>query len=201
MTQSAVRKALLKQRRALSPRERQTASDNLATRVCNTAPFRYSRRLAFYIANDGEIDPAMCLDIADACGKQCFLPVIHPLKFNRLYFARYRRGDALQINRYGIPEPDLGRALLIPAWSLDIIFLPLAAFDSQCHRIGMGGGYYDRTLAFKRRTSRASPLLIGLAYQFQQVDTIIPHAWDIPLNAVITDGDIFISPPRAKLNH
>lgn len=197
MNQSTLRKAIREQRRSLTPRKEHQAANQLVSQASRLDCFRYAKRVAFYLANDGEIDPALLLALAQAAGKNCYLPVLHPLKHNRLYFAAYRTGTRMTTNRYGIPEPDLAKNPIIPAWTLDIIFLPLAAFDSQCHRIGMGGGFYDRTLAFKHRTQKTRPLLIGLAYHFQQVDNIAANPWDIPLDAVVTDEGYFYN-PRVK---
>lgn len=197
MNQSALRQAIRKQRRELTPGEQRAAAHRLVSQVCRLACFKYARRLAFYLANDGEIDPALLLALAQAAGKACYLPVLHPLKYNRLYFAAYDSNSKLTTNRYGIPEPDLAKTRSTPAWTLDIIFLPLTGFDSQCHRLGMGKGFYDRTLAFKHKAKKTRPLLIGLAYDFQQVDCITPNPWDIPLDAVVTDKGFFYN-PRVK---
>jgi len=162
----------------------------MATRLSRLTQFQYSRRIAFYLGNDGEIDPAPLLSLAQAAGKACYLPVLHPLKFNRLHFARYQSEEQLEPNRFGIPEPSLKRAKIAPAWALDLILLPLVAFDKKGHRMGMGGGFYDRTLAFAQKNKQHCPQLIGLAHSFQQVENIEANHWDIPMNAIITEQGV-----------
>jgi 5-formyltetrahydrofolate cyclo-ligase len=104
-------------------------------------------------------------------------------------------------NVFGIPEPE-GCKNTFPAAGLDLVLAPLVAFDSQCHRIGMGGGYYDRTFAFlntqKEKRGLASvdegelkdlsqPFLMGVAHVCQQVDVIQPESWDVTLDGICTD--------------
>lgn len=182
-----IRQQLRQQRGALSSRQQQRAAENLATQLTRLPIFRYSKRIGCYLANDGEIDPAIVLAIAEAAGKSCFLPVLHPLKVNRLHFARCRPGDTMKPNRFGIPEPSLSTAQLSPPWSLDLILLPLVAFDTQGNRLGMGGGFYDHTLTFTSNHRRGRPRLLGLAHSFQQVDNIQPKSWDIRLQGIITE--------------
>ncbi|MCB1668112.1 MAG: 5-formyltetrahydrofolate cyclo-ligase [Porticoccaceae bacterium] len=194
MSSHTIRQQLRRQRSLLSARQQTKASSSLTRNLARLPVFRQSRRIAFYLANNGEIDPFQAIEDACAAGKKCYLPVLHPLKFNRLYFARYRPGQRLHRNRFGIPEPRIGSAQRVAPWSLDLILLPLVAFDSQCNRIGMGGGFYDRTLAFTRHRS-GGPKLVGLAHSFQQVKHIETENWDIPLNCVVTEtGTIAANP-------
>src|SRR5690606_17806228 len=97
-------------------------------------------------------------------------------------------------NRFGIPEPVIdGGALLEPA-ALDLVVVPLVGFDARCHRLGMGGGWYDRSFAF-RHARPAPPLLAGAGFAFQQVDGELPReAWDVQLDAVCTDHSTLFRP-------
>ena len=89
----------------------------------------------------------------------------------------------MTVNQFGIAEPKLDCSKVCPVQSLDIIFTPLVAFDSSGNRLGMGGGFYDRTLA---ACKARGPALVGLAHQCQQSDAL-PHApWDVPLHAIAT---------------
>lgn len=189
MSTAAIRKELRNRRRALSPRQQQQAAESLLKLVARQPFFLRAERLAFYLANDGEIDPAPLLKLAQAAGKQVYLPVLHPLQFNRLYFARYDNHSSLRSNRFGIPEPDLRTAQCAAPWTLDCIFLPLVGFDQYGSRIGMGGGFYDRTLAFTRKNT-AKTRLIGLAHSCQQVDKIARADWDIPLDLIATETQL-----------
>jgi len=185
----AVRRLMRKRRRLITPHEQVEAGKKLAKRLSVLPCFRNSKRIAFYVARDGEIDPGFAMNIAETMGKECYLPVLHPLKQNRLYFGRYRSGDPLAINRFGINEPYLRGAKITPAFALDLILLPLVAFDRSCNRIGMGGGFYDRTLRLQQCFTR----LVGLAQSCQETDSISKQPWDIPLQAVVTEKIVIYS--------
>ena len=74
------------------------------------------------------------------------------------------------------------------------MIVPLVAFDSNCNRLGMGGGYYDRALAFKQTLSEThSPLLIGLAYELQKVNALEINSWDIPMDGIISETKTYLS--------
>jgi len=150
--------------------------------------FRNSRRIGLYLANDGEMDPLPLLLRARAMRKRCYLPVLDTLGSNRLWFAPYRPGDALQTNRFGIPEPARGARGRVRAGALDLVLAPLVAFDHHGHRLGMGGGYYDRSLAFLRhRRVWRRPRLYGLAFEFQRVDRLHANTWDVALDGCFSD--------------
>lgn len=183
------RRELRRQRRALSYPQQQQAAEQLTTWLTSLDLFRYARRIAFYLTSDGEIDPSPARAIAEAAGKRCYLPVLHPLKLNRLYFARHQTGQALRRNRYGIAEPALATSALAPAWALDLVLLPLVGFDRNGTRLGMGAGYYDRTLAFRKRSTSCTPRLLGLAHSLQELDNIPRQPWDIPLDGIVTDRE------------
>ena len=187
-------------RRRLGAREQGLAAEGLLGVVSRLPEFQFAGRVALYLANGGELDPAPLKHLAEAAGKTCCLPVLHPLKFNRLYFVEHRQGEALVQNHFGISEPTLHLKRIVPAWSLQIIFVPLVAFDRRGNRIGMGGGYYDRSLAFTRRQPGRNPLLIGLAHSFQEVDQLETAAWDIPLYGIATERGFIRANPRPTRN-
>lgn len=160
--------------------------------------FRRARRIAAYWPADGELDPGPSLALAGCPDRRTFLPVLRPDRSSRLWFFPYAPGDPLQPNRFGIPEPRRGRGGALPPWSLDLILVPLVGFDADCNRLGMGGGFYDRTLAFLRhRLHWHRPRLIGLAHECQQVNRLEPRPWDVPLDAVATERTIY----HRCLNH
>ena len=103
-----------------------------------------------------------------------------------LRFAPWRAGDPLVTNRYGIPEPDIEPASALDAHAMALVVTPLVGFDAQGHRLGMGGGWYDRTLAFRRDAAAAPPWLVGAAFDMQQVDALPIESWDVPLDLVCT---------------
>lgn len=124
--------------------------------------------------------------------KQCYLPVLDPLGSNRLWFAPLFPGASLRPNRFGIPEPNVAARHLVSARHLDLLLLPLVAFDHLGNRLGMGGGFYDRSLAYiKHRHQWRRPHLYGVAHQFQCVPLLQQASWDIPLNGIVTDQRIY----------
>ncbi len=107
-------------------------------------------------------------------------------------FHRHAPGQTLRSNTFNIPEPNALRRRQIDPARLDMMLLPLVGFDRRGNRLGMGGGYYDRALAFKQRRNAANtPLLIGLAHHLQEVERLPIQHWDIPLDWVATDREIF----------
>ncbi len=192
----AIRRAMKARRLALPPRIRREAGRLLALHFAKTPLFRRSRRIAFYLPHRGEIDPTPLMEKARRMGKEVYLPVLHPMRGRPMAFAPH--GGRMVKNRFGIPEPDVPPRLWLSARHLDLILLPLVAFDAQGHRLGMGGGFYDRTLAFlHRRTRWHRPRLVGLAYSFQEVEALPAHPWDVPLDGVATERGIMWFQPAA----
>jgi len=182
-------------RRALTPREQRQAAERLARHLTTLPDFVRSRHIALYWPNDGEVDPRPLAQRAWQAGKECYLPVLHPFEGRLLWFARWRPDTPLHPNRFGIPEPDpMGE----PRWRapyLNLVLLPLVAFDRAGGRLGMGGGFYDRTFAFKNGgPGTIGPSLVGLAHACQEVPQLVRDSWDIPLNAVVTDRGLVRAP-------
>jgi 5-formyltetrahydrofolate cyclo-ligase len=183
-----LRRNMRARRCALSAREQRASSEAMADRLVLSPLFLRSRRIAAYLCADGEMDPSPLLACAMAMGKRCFLPVLRAHPQRTLWFCEYRPGDPLLLNRFGIAEPSVRRRAPIPPWGLDLVLLPLVAFDGEGNRLGMGGGYYDRTFAYlHHRQLWRSPQLIGLAHDFQRVDRLPAQHWDVPLQGVATD--------------
>jgi 5-formyltetrahydrofolate cyclo-ligase len=181
-----LRKELRRRRRALSTAQQKFASRQLYRRLVTSPLFRFSRRIAFTMAADGEIDPALLLATAQRRSKECYLPVLNPLGEPRLRFKRWRKGEALRTNFYGIAEPRHGR--FCSPRALSLVLLPLVGFDAGGNRLGMGKGYYDRTFAFRRRSRGRRPVMLGLAHECQKVDSLAVEAWDLPLDGIVTDA-------------
>ena len=189
MDTAKTRKLLRSQRRELSAKQQLIMADQITDNLCSQSFFLRAKRVGIYLANEGEVNPSIIYDICQKSGKQLFLPVIHPFKQNRLHFARVKPNSALVGNRFGILEPCIKSATLSPPWSLDLILMPLVGFDSQGNRLGMGGGFYDRTFAFTAKKPGPSPKLIGLAYSFQELQEIKPQPWDIPVSGIVTEKE------------
>jgi 5-formyltetrahydrofolate cyclo-ligase len=131
-----------------------------------------------------EVDLDGFIRIAWACGKKLFAPRI--LRKHEMFFVELGPDSPVVRNRYGIWESPNGHARA--ARTLDWILVPMVAFDADMHRIGMGGGYYDRALAFARHTQSAKlPRLTGVAFACQEVAAISANPWDIGVSRVYTE--------------
>lgn len=148
-----------------------------------------SRRLALYLPVSGELDCTPVISTAWRRGREVFLPV---LAGTELRFAPFAPDSQLHDNRFGIPEPACSADEWRSAREMDVIFAPLVGFDASGYRLGMGGGYYDRTLAFLAlRANFRRPHFIGLAYAFQQISAVPHQKHDVQLEAVVTDAGCF----------
>ena len=190
---SDLRQNLRAQRRALSAEEQCLAARRLAVNVAGTRLFLTSRRIACYLPNDGEIDTAAVIEHIHRLRKNCYLPVLSRLLHDRLWFAEATPKTKFVANRFGIPEPVVKSRDLIRAQEIDLILMPLVGFDDRGHRLGMGGGFYDRSLEFLRhRHCWRKPHLLGIAYDFQRVNGLTADPWDVPLQGVITDQAVYL---------
>jgi|TARA_Y100000310_G_scaffold328621_1_gene397030 5-formyltetrahydrofolate cyclo-ligase len=199
-TQKKTRSVYRRKRRALSALQQRTAAWRLATVLIKEPVFQRSRRIAFYVASDGEIDPSHLLHAASSMGKHCFLPVLKPwmttTNRERLWFFRYAPGDPLCLNRYGIPEPVPRSSKRVSASALDLVLLPLVAFDACGTRLGMGKGYYDQTFSFtESRTAWHRPRLMGLAHECQLAERLDANSWDVRMNGTATDQGVYACGP------
>ncbi len=187
----------------MTPAERHHASLDAVQRIAASALFRASRHIALYLPNDGELDLTPLLQLAWSAHKQCYLPVLHPARNNRLWFLPYDAQTPLVPNRFGIPEPHArGPRQARRPWLMDLILAPLVAFDAQGRRLGMGGGYYDRTLAYlHHRTRWRKPHLLGTAYDFQEVDALPGAPWDVPLDGVLTPAALRLFARQHQAQH
>lgn len=192
LDRTQLRKEMRGRRRALGPAQRTKAGQRVAAAMTDSHWFRNSRHIAFYLPNDGELDLRPLLGHAEAMGKTCYLPVLSIPFHNHLWFMPYRSGARLQRNRFGIPEPAIAnQAQARKPWTLDLLLAPLVAFDARGNRLGMGGGFYDRTLAFLRcREHWHKPRVVGTAYAFQEVDALPAQPWDVPLDAIVTEDGL-----------
>jgi 5-formyltetrahydrofolate cyclo-ligase len=173
------------QRRDLSKSARTAMSEALARHVRKSLRIRRARRIACYLSNDGEVDLGPALDVMRANGTQVLLPALHG---GALWFLPYGGDTALVPNRFGIPEPAVPARTRCRARDLDLVLMPLVAFDATGNRLGMGGGFYDRTFSYLRnRVVWHKPLLIGVAYEFQRLESLPARPWDVPLHGVVTE--------------
>jgi 5-formyltetrahydrofolate cyclo-ligase len=185
---TTLRTDLRAHRASLTPQAQQHAANRLLIHISACRQFRASKHIAGYIANDGEIDPFPIIEKIWRLNKYCYLPVVPRPDQGHLWFAPFTPETPLTLNRYGIPEPDVKQKYWVRAQLLDLMMLPLVGFDLNGNRIGMGAGFYDRSLAFLNyRQYWKHPHVIGLAHDCQRVDNIKSDNWDIPLEAIATD--------------
>jgi 5-formyltetrahydrofolate cyclo-ligase len=179
-SRAAVRRRYRAARRALSRSEQEQHAEAVARRFVATRVMLTFTRFAVYAPSDGELDPSPIADRLLAMNKIVALPVVE--RARQLNFYRYDLDARIVRNRFDIPEPDTGSATLVPTAILDVVLVPLVAFDDEGRRLGRGGGYYDATFGARRRA-----LLIGLAHELQHHHGLIHQKWDVPLDAVITE--------------
>ncbi len=180
-----LRSTIRRRRAALTPAEIQDVSARVAYHLWRLPPLARARRIAGYIAVGGEIDCAAFLAEAAGRGRQTYLPVLHAKK---LLFAPARGPGPLISNRFGIPEPGPEAGPCLRGRDLDVVLAPLVAYDDRGHRIGMGGGFYDRSFSFLRHRGQwRRPLMVGLAYRFQRVELIAVRDWDVSLHVVVNE--------------
>lgn len=185
----SLRRTLRAHRGALSMVAQKKAAKALVRRLTALPALKKAQRIALYWPVDGEIDTRPLHHHARMTNQKFYLPVLRKFPANTLVFARWHAGKALHHNRFDIPEP-VGRPVF-SARHMDVILLPLTGFDARRNRLGMGGGFYDQTLAFKNRGALQKPLLIGVAHHCQQVSALTSAPWDVPLDIVVTDRNTF----------
>lgn len=176
MDKSVLRKSMLAERAKLTSQQQAQAAEAFTMKALAFLADKHYQTIAGYYPFRNELNILPLLEILRLKGKTILLPRT-PTTPAPLTFHRYH-DDILEEGKYSIRQPNADS----PVESPDILLVPLVAFDTDYHRLGYGGGYYDRTLA------SLSPrlLTIGCAYNFQQVDTLQPEAHDEKLDKVIS---------------
>ena len=177
-----LRQQIRKTRANLTALQQQQAEDSITQQALALIEERNAQHIALYISFDGEISTEKLIKILWVQGKQVYLPVLHPFNPNHLLFLRYLPDTPMCQNKFGIWEPKLNVQNVLPLDKLDILFTPLVGFDKQGNRLGMGGGFYDRTL---QHWQKYSFIPVGLAHQCQQVEQLPTEAWDVPLHQIL----------------
>jgi 5-formyltetrahydrofolate cyclo-ligase len=181
----ALRSSLRAKRRAVTPELRAKAARQVARNVDRVFRLRPGLRVAIYASFREELDSAPLIALARRRGCRIFLPRIDTRTIS-MKFVEALAGARETTNHLGIVEPQ-GTQPIKARW-LDLVLLPLVGFDARGMRLGMGGGYYDRTFAYRNRhVAWRGPRLVGVAYSFQQVSSIGREWHDVPLDAVVTE--------------
>ena len=189
MTQATNAKAQLRKRglharRLLDDQARIRASQIIAERIVHSHEFMACKTIACYLPCYDEVDPSYIIERAWRANKRIFAPVI--ANNQNMFFRQLLPDTQIEKNRFDLWEPASGQT--IRAKRIDVVITPVVAFDNRRNRIGMGGAYFDRCFSFlKNRQHWLHPKLIGVAFDCQKVEKIVPNHWDIRLYSVITE--------------
>ena len=183
-----IRKIIRQRRRALTAEQQENFSVAAAARMMAYPPVVMAHTVALFLSFDGELDTQPLIEQLWRSGKRVYLPVLHPFSPGNLLFLQYHPHSELVINRLKIQEPKLDVRDVLPLAQLDVLITPLVAFDSQGQRLGMGGGFYDRTL---QNWQQYGLQPVGYAHDCQHVDVLPVQEWDIPLPAVVTPSTLW----------
>ena len=178
-----LRAKIRKRRLALLSQTQAHASNQLTLQLTKHPKIQSAQTIGLYLANDGELDPMPFIKWCWQHNKQVYLPVLHPFCSGHLLFLLFEKNSVMVKNIYGIEEPVLNVTKVCPLNQLNVLCTPLVAFDASGARLGMGGGFYDRTLA---NWQKHQVYPIGIAHDCQQVDAIPVKHWDVPLPEIIT---------------
>lgn len=179
----SLRQQLKQQRTQLSTKEVFTESQKIVQQVAQSDVFKRANKIGVYHSVRGEADPSE-LQTPD---KQFYLPVLSKDTSEGLVFLEIDSDTVFTDNKFAIPEPVYDESKVVSGTALDLVIVPLLGFDVSGHRLGMGGGFYDRCFAFKKQ-GICTPTLMGFAYDFQELDSIDTEHWDVDLDMVATQS-------------
>jgi len=203
LNKQTIRHHITQQRKQLSKEQQQQRSQQTANHLYQSTCFMQAKHIAYYLPIAGEADPTSLQKRTKSIAslhthnteRTFYLPIVAQYGENSLLFAKVDKNTNYKKNKYGIKEPIYHPKDLRAADQLDLVITPLVGFDQQGNRLGMGGGYYDRTFAFKNQNNtnaQKKPILIGYAYDFQQIDRLQAEDWDIPLDGIVTESGILL---------
>lgn len=193
----------MNERRAqLDPADRLQAARGACERLLAMAELeevvRRAGCVAGFLAVRSELDPATALEEVRRRGARVVYPRVANDRQPRLCFHAVDASE-LRAGRFGIPEPPIDSAE-VPVEDIDLMIVPGLAFDAAGRRLGFGGGYYDEVLSLRSGAARRGPdagvelagprLVVGLAYDFQVVDTCPAEPHDQPIDCVVTESRV-----------
>lgn len=185
VTQKTFRRNALRARREMTVEKRAHASKIICDKVTSSREFRAAKLIACYLPMPDEVDTQKIIERAWRANKRIFVPITR--KSGKMFFREIRPNSTLSSNQMAIWEPDSGE--LISPRALQLVITPTVAYDDCNHRIGMGGGYYDRCFSFLRhRNQWLLPKLLGVAFKCQKIDEISPNIWDLRLYRTIDES-------------
>lgn len=191
LNKKILRRVIRQKRQNLSALAQKRASLELLRHIKRSQVLLKHRYIALYLGNDGELNPEILIKLLFAYKKQVYLPVMHPISNNKLCFSQITPATRFKKNRFNILEPVFKPKNCLRQQFLSLVFMPLVAFDHRGNRMGMGGGFYDRSFAYKLKKRRDRPALMGVAHAFQQQESLPVEPWDVPLDGIFTDKQFY----------
>lgn len=191
MDQQQLRRQLLNARASLSVAQRDTAAQAVATHLMQLPQLQQPTYVGSYFSIRAELPTQALNQQLLNAGHQLALPVLHPINQGHLLFLSLSETTRWVHNQYQIPEPELHAQHIMPLQKLQVLLVPLVGFDKHGNRMGMGGGFYDRTLSGWHKGHYPQLLPIGLALDCQQVEQLPKQPWDVPLPMVVTPSKVW----------
>lgn len=186
--QHTIRQHGRRSRRVLSIDHHEKASKQLYKQILEMPQMQSAKKIAVYIATAEEISLQQIIKWCFGQDKEVFIPVIVDSAKSEMKFVQLFSNTQLFPSSFDILEP-LPPYNFVDHTEFDVVLTPLVAFDSKCHRVGMGSGYYDT--AFKKLDVKNRPFFIGCAFDCQKVTDIAPNEWDVPVDAVATEMSVY----------
>jgi 5-formyltetrahydrofolate cyclo-ligase len=187
-----IRSLSLAKRRQLTAHEQDAYSAQIGASLIQNIHWQGAHTIVLYNNTPDEVQTQALITAAWRSQKNCYLPCLSPEPESGLAFRLHQASKPLISNRYGILEP-APEQRSIAVTDVDLLVIPLVAFDIRGNRLGMGKGYYDRALSIGKEGNK--PWLVGLAYACQQVDAVPVDTWDVPLDLIITEQKIYTPLP------
>lgn len=173
-------------RGSLTEAARSHASSLICAQIASHELFQRARHVAGYLALPSEVNITPLLADAARVGKQVWVPRVTN---KRMEFAAFDPESPLKVSTIGIRQPDAG-APVLAAEQLELVLLPLLAFTRSGLRLGLGGGYYDRSFSFMLQPGTArGPVLAGVAFSLQEAEQLPVESWDVPLHHIATQQE------------
>ncbi|WP_041068839.1 5-formyltetrahydrofolate cyclo-ligase [Candidatus Ishikawella capsulata] len=185
---NSIRQKMRSLRNSINAKQQQKITKLLIKKLVSYLPIIQAKKIAIFLSIDGEPNTKPLIKVLLEENKQIFLPVIKSYVENDLIFINYTPKTPLILNTFGILEPIINKDNILNLSDLDVMLVPLVAFDRKGQRLGMGRGYYDRTL---QNWQKYNFLPIGIAHDFQLVEKLPTAKWDIPLPIIITPSHIW----------
>jgi 5-formyltetrahydrofolate cyclo-ligase len=184
-----IRQNIRQKRKNQTEAYRYQASKQIAEQLMHWLSFQSQRQVAVFLAMSEEINTDFVIDKLRENACTVYLPIVHPYRSGLLFFQKYHASTYLVKNQIGVREPAFNPYEIIAPWELDVVLVPLVAFDKARHRLGMGGGFYDQTFAFTRYHHELK--LYGLAFECQKLEHCPYESWDLALDGIITERTIY----------